>query len=242
MRFALEEGGAGGGTAPVCEFLRYLDIDFTLEELGIPTQVDDVDVRFRGARFHNVGRTAHDVASGHQHSVAMGIPELVREVLKALQAKSHEAMPRASLDALVCMDLCGRHLHSPSDVIEHDTSAVAELGWRSVSVLWPPYAVVVCAKPAAPQFLRARARRVFRYLGMPREVEGVPVRPSAMTSVAATALASVTVVGYVALGGLVLAGRTLGAVIDTVGASLGLWQPRVAESSDELTERLAGLF
>src|SRR5437867_2148034 len=51
--------------APVCEFLRYLGIQLTQEELSVPAKDDDVDVRFRDARFQNVermedGRRRHD--------------------------------------------------------------------------------------------------------------------------------------------------------------------------------------
>ena len=44
--------------APVREFLRYLGVGFAEGELVVPLKHDDVDVRFREARFQNVERIA----------------------------------------------------------------------------------------------------------------------------------------------------------------------------------------
>ena len=96
--------------APVRELLRYLGVSFTEEELVVPLKHDDVDVRFREARFQSVERivaarrrreevqqfaervrTAREVAARgvpRGDSVPMRVRELLREVHKALGNES----------------------------------------------------------------------------------------------------------------------------------------------------------
>lgn len=242
VSFFSEDGRTEREKAPVHEFLRYLGIEFKEEELAVPPKDDDVDVRFRDARFQNVERmepghrrheevrsfaervrTARDLRAlevSRPESVPMGVPELLREVLKALDKKTRKTVNRASLDTLVYVNLRGRHLYPAPDVIEEDTGAVAHLGWRSVSVLWPPYAVVLCAKPAAPKFLRVKVGRIIRHSGIPWEDGALPAGATSIVHVATSALATFAVAGYVALGGLVLAARAMRDVIGAVGALL----------------------
>ena len=61
--------------APVREFLRYLGVGFTEEELVVPLQDDDVNVRFREARFQNVERI---VAARRRHEEVRHFAERVR--------------------------------------------------------------------------------------------------------------------------------------------------------------------
>ncbi len=150
----------------------------------------------------------------------MGVHELLREVLKALDKKTRKTANRASLDALVYLNLRGRHLSPAPDVIEEDNSAVAQLGWRSVSVLWPPYAVVLCAKPTAPTFLRIKVGQIIRYTGIPWEDGALPAGATSISHLATVALGSFAVASYVTLGGLVLAARAMREVIGGLRARL----------------------
>ena len=236
-RFFSEQGRPEREKASVQEFLKYLGVQFRDDELILPPQDDDVDVRFRGARIQNVERMepgrrrhdevrrmaervrpAHDVSAleiPRRDSVPMGTAELVREVVRALERKSKKTTNRGSLDALVYMNLSGRHLYPAPDVIEDDTTGVAQLGWRSVSVLWPPYAVVLSAQQAAPSFIRAKARTVIRYRGVPWERRVVPPQSSGFVGVVNAIVERATVVAYVALGGLVLGARAVREVSGT---------------------------
>jgi len=242
--------------APVREFLRYLGVGFTEEELVVPLKHDDVDVRFREARFQNVERT---VAARRRHEevrqfaervrtarevAARGVPrgdsvpmrarELLREVHKALGNKSRKTVNRAALDALVYVNLRGRHLYPAPDVFEEDARAVADLGWRSVSVLWPPYAVVISAKSAAPKFLRVKTGQIIRHSGIAWEGAALPPEAASVAYVARSALAGLGVAGYVALGGVVLAARATRDVIDTLSARVR-GSARVVEAESAMT-------
>jgi putative endonuclease (uncharacterized protein DUF1780) len=232
-----EEGRPRRERAAVREFLKYLGVDFEDSELTIPAQDGDIDVRFRGARFQNVermnpdrrrhdeirrmaarARAADDISAleiTRSASVPMGMAELVREVVKALEKKTRKTTNRASLDALVYMNLRGRHLYPPADVIEDDTTAVVQLGWRSVSVLWPPYAVVICAQSTAPTFMRAKTRKVIRYRGLPWEDTAEPSGTNPLAGLTSAVAGGLTALAYVALGGLVLTARFLRQAIGT---------------------------
>jgi hypothetical protein len=237
-RFFSEQGRPERESATVREFLKYLGVRFRDDELILPPQGDDVDVRFRGACFQNVERmepgrhrrdevrrmaervrAANDVGAldiPRRDSVPMGTAELLREVVRALEKKTRAMANRGSLDALVYMNLGGRHLYSTPEIVEDDTSAVAQLGWRSVSVLWPPYAVVICAQQAAPSFIRVKARMVIKYPGTPWEGSASPPKSGSLAQLATGVVASLTVVGYVALGGLVIGARALREPISTI--------------------------
>jgi len=155
---------------------------------------------------------ARDVSALHiprGDSVPMGMAELAREVVKTLEKKSRKTTNQASLDALVYVNLGGRDLDPRPDVIEDDTSAVMQLGWRSVSVLWPPYAVVICAQSTAPTFIRAKARTIVRYRGVPWEGSAVPSETSSLARLTSAVGGGLAALAYVALGALVLSARVL---------------------------------
>ena len=214
--------------APVREFLRYLGVEFAVEELIVQPKDGDVNVRFRDARLQIVERledgrrrqeetrqSAERLRAARRdaalemptsYSVPMGVTELLRKVVAVLEDKIRKTASRAKLDGLVYVNVRGRHLHPVPEFID-DAGAVAELGWRSVSVLWPPYAIVLYARPGAPMFLRTKARRVIRYTGMPWEESAVTAQPGAVAQFLGALLETSAAVGYVALGALVLATR-----------------------------------
>src|SRR5438093_6489972 len=118
-----EDPGTEREKAPVREFLRYLGVGFTEEELVVPLKHDDVDVRFREARFQNVERivaarrrheevrqfaervrTAREVAARgvpRGDSVPMRVRELLREVHTALGNESRKTANPAALHPLL---------------------------------------------------------------------------------------------------------------------------------------------
>ena len=81
-----------------------------------------------------------------------------RSVNEGLAKKKHEhygVKNYPKLDALVCVNLRGRHLWplepTLNDEVAHD---LRRPGWRSVSMLFVPYGAVLVAQPVAPDFLR----------------------------------------------------------------------------------------
>jgi hypothetical protein len=191
VRLFSEGGRDEREKAPVREFLKYLCVPFAEDELRVPPKDDDVDVHFREARFQNVeriepGRRRHDEVrrfaeqAQQARSVAdlevptpgstpMTMAELLTEVIALLTKKKQMRMAtRSGLDALVYVNLQGRHLYPAPEAVD-DPSALAQLGWRSISVLFPPYAIVICATADAPDFLRQQLGRVVRFDGIPWE-------------------------------------------------------------------------
>jgi hypothetical protein len=83
--------------APVREFVRYLGIGFTEEELVVPPKDDDVDVRFREARFQNVERME---GAHRRHEEVRGLAERARtvcDVRALLGARSAEVGLRVTM-------------------------------------------------------------------------------------------------------------------------------------------------
>src|SRR5262249_56070652 len=103
----------------------------------------------------------------------------------------------------------GRQVYSPREGIGGDRRGIVQLGWRSVSVLWPPYAAVICAQSTAPTFIRAKTRKVIRYRGVPWEDTAVPSESWSLAHLASAVGGCFSAVTYVALGGLVLTARGL---------------------------------
>jgi hypothetical protein len=93
----------------------------------------------------------------------MSFSELSRGLAEDLstKAKHYGADGCSKLDALVMVELAGRHLY-PLDakldaVVER---RLAEQGWRSVSMVFIPYGVVVVGKKNSPEFLRTRVGNI----------------------------------------------------------------------------------
>src|SRR5262245_28244002 len=133
IRFFSEPGRSDRERAPVAEFLRYLDVPFTNDDLQLPPQDDDVDVRFGVASFQNIelidsGRARLDevrrlaerirracrVADLEvprwRDRVPMTIGDLTVEIVAKLMSKKQQRLAnRAQLDALVYVNLRDRH-------------------------------------------------------------------------------------------------------------------------------------
>jgi hypothetical protein len=166
--------------AVVRALLRVLGIAFADSEVIAPVEAP-IDVRFRQAQFHlrelgNHGRGCawqEDDTGVHQAStrtdrgdrrnpaVGMDLTVGVSHVTAALA--QHAAWYGArcvGLDVVVAVD--GDHgvLAPPAPAPE--IGALALQGWRSVSMVCPPYGMVLYAASGAPDFLRTVIGRLLQ--------------------------------------------------------------------------------
>lgn len=163
----------------VCRaFLRTLGVPFNDSELIAPT-IEPADVTFRDARFQvrdllrerkrgddwkereNQYRQAHsldDLVEPYSPPVPIELESLVPEVAAELSEKATKyGVGCKGIDALVYVDLEGAFLKANSPV--PNTNALERQGWRSVSLLFSPYGVVLLATTNAPTFLRDAVSR-----------------------------------------------------------------------------------
>jgi hypothetical protein len=143
-----------------------IDVIFRAADFQIMEIVGDrkrgLDWRRRQDRYRDAQRLA-DVLEPYTPSQPMSFDDAAQLVADRLSAKAarYGAATCANLDALVYIDLHNRHLW-PLEPTGHGR-ALAMLqtqGWRSVSVLFVPYGVVLLAAPTAPAVISARAGRV----------------------------------------------------------------------------------
>jgi hypothetical protein len=166
--------------AVVRTLLRVLGIAFAESEVIAPVE-PPIDVRFREAQFHlreldersggawqahdtrvHEARTLADRGDLRQPAVGMDFTVGITHITAALA--QHAAWYGArcvGLDVVVSLD--GHHgvLAPPTQALEMGTLALQ--GWRSVSVLCPPYGMVLYATSGAPDFLRTVTGRVLRH-------------------------------------------------------------------------------
>lgn len=164
-------------------FLRCVGETFEDGEI-IASNEEPIDVRFRGAdfqimevvgnkrrglewcqrqdRYRDAQRVA-DVLEPYTPSQPMSFDDAAQLVADRLSAKAarYGTATCASLDALVYVDLHNRHLW-PLEPADHARAAsvLQAQGWRSVSMLFVPYGVVLLAAPTAPAAISARVGRV----------------------------------------------------------------------------------
>jgi hypothetical protein len=158
--------------AVVRAFLCALGVTFAEAEIVAPVAAP-IDVRFRQAHFHlrelcdhpqgldgqeqnPRGRQAGMLADGGGPRGPAGgrdLAVIVPHVTAALAVHAAWYGARCvGLDALVSVDGCQHVLALHSQAPE--VAALPLQGWRSVSVLWPPYGIVLYAGSGAPAFLR----------------------------------------------------------------------------------------
>ncbi len=177
----LSNRGRGERDRAACAaLLRCLGVRFRQAELVVPPQ-DPPDVQFRSGRFelawafhpdrrpHNEWRerlerlrqakSLEDAMEPMDRRPPLSQVQVAALVAKRLENKVHRYDPgaRAGLDALVYAGLTP--VPFPADM--GFLHFVVTAGWRSVSVLMPPCAVVLRAEGSAPQFLRRRLGRTF---------------------------------------------------------------------------------
>jgi hypothetical protein len=174
--------------AIVRTFLHTLSLAFAEAELVTSVEAP-IDVQFRQAQFHlrelrahTWGRndTAHDMRvpqpralpDGGQRgdqAVGMDLAVLISRLTTTLA--EHAAWYGArcvGLDALVSVETCHGVLVQPAQPPE--VGALLMQGWRSVSVVCPPYGMVLYAAASAPAFLRLVSGRLVRH-GEPSDTQ-----------------------------------------------------------------------
>lgn len=151
-------------------FFRCLGVPFMEKDLLV-NQPEPIDVAALGGRFQvtevlDQDRRRHDeykkrleklkeilsfqkLFEPWQNPDPVPWSDVVGWVRKRL---SHKA-PHADIDALVYINLHHTFLHA--DSAEPTFSDVAKLGWRSVSVVYLPYSVVMSAADNAPDYIRS---------------------------------------------------------------------------------------
>lgn len=171
----------------VCRaFLRAIGLRFADSEIVAPCD-EPADVCFRDARFQirdhlagrrrgdewkqrqtrwNKARRMSDTLEPTTWPAPMRRGELVNTVAAALEAKSKKygVGGCSKTDALVYADITGTRFLMPRSVA-HNVTRLDQQGWRSVSVLFPPYGIVLLARDSAPAFLRkmvGKSRRAWR--------------------------------------------------------------------------------
>jgi hypothetical protein len=154
-------------------FLRCLGVPFTEQDLLVD-QPEPVDVAALGARFQITevlakGRRRQQEYEGrldelnqltcdeelwepweNPHTVSW------REVIELVAERLSHKTAHADIDALVYINLGQTFLDPKSEA--PNFSKVAALGWRSVSAVYLPYALVMYATEIAPAFLRKAVR------------------------------------------------------------------------------------
>jgi hypothetical protein len=157
--------------AVVRAFLRGLGMVYAEAEIVVPGAAP-IDVQFREAHFHLRelrhhlhGRDGQAQTGVHQSRACApgedpdertkGRPSAMLLALVTAVLAPHAAWYGArctGLDALVVVDE-GHHLLAPPALVS-GVAALPQQGWRSVSVWWPPSALVLYAASGAPAFLR----------------------------------------------------------------------------------------
>lgn len=167
----------------VCRaFLRCVGVSFADEEIVAPS-TEPVDVSFRDARFQvrevmeegrrrgdewklrqtrwNRARSMDDITEASVSSSPMQYIELIEIVTQALEGKSKKygKTQCSNIDALVYVNLTATRFLDPMTV-RGNASGLEGQGWRSVSILFPPYGIVMSAGAGAPSFLHLLMGRV----------------------------------------------------------------------------------
>jgi hypothetical protein len=157
--------------AVIRAFLRVLGVAYAEAEIVAPG-VAPIDVQFREAQFHlrelrdhPHGRDGQAQGRVHQSRACAngGDPSAMTEGRQRTVLLAHVTAvlaPHAAwygarcteLDALVVVDECQRMLALPALI--SGVAALPRQGWRSVSVWWPPAALVLYTADGAPAFLR----------------------------------------------------------------------------------------
>lgn len=169
----------------VCRaFLRCSGVPFSESEIVAPAS-EPADVLFREARFQvrellepgrrrgdewklkriraARARSMGDVTVDWPPPTPMSYSDLTVAITHALEEKSRKYGTRqcSKIDALVYANLTWtRFLRA--DTSPGDISGLKAQGWRSVSIVFPPYGIVLSATENAPGFLQRLLGRVHK--------------------------------------------------------------------------------
>lgn len=138
--------------------VRFRNADFQIMEI-VGNKRRGLEWRQRQDRYRDARRVA-DVLEPYSPSEPMSFDDVAQLVADSLSEKAarYGTATCASLDALVYIDLHNRHLW-PLEPAGHGRAAAVlqTQGWRSVSMLFVPYGVVLLAAPTASVVISARA-------------------------------------------------------------------------------------
>ena len=158
-------------------FLRSMGIAFVDDEIRAG-ECEPIDVQFRCANFqvmviignrrpHDAWRqrkifyenaeNISDLVSPWTNPSAMSSKEVIKRITNELETKAvkYGAKGCATVDALVYVNLPHRFL-CPSKSDPTCREQLVSQGWRSVSMLFPPYGSVLAACDTSPEFLSDR--------------------------------------------------------------------------------------
>lgn len=141
--------------------VRFRAADFQIMEV-VGNKRRGLEWRQRQDRYRDAQRVA-DVLEPYTPSQPVSFDDAAQLVADRLSAKAarYGAATCASLDALIYIDLHNRHLWPlESTGHGHAIAVLQTQGWRSVSMLFVPYGVVLLGAPTAPAVISARAGRV----------------------------------------------------------------------------------
>ena len=112
-------------------------------------------------------RSIRDLMEPWASSKQTSSDEVAELVASASASKSRRYGPAScsELDALVYVNPGGRHLWPVDPPHSEALLATLDQGWRSVSILFPPYGMVFFARPNAPDFLKVKAGQVMQCEG-----------------------------------------------------------------------------
>jgi hypothetical protein len=138
--------------------VRFRTADFQIMEI-VGDRKRGFDWRRRQDRYRDAQHVA-DVMEPYTPSQPMSFDDAAQLVADRLSAKAarYGAAACARLDALVYIDLHNQHLWPLEPAGNGRAAAMLQTqGWRSASMLFVPYGVVLLAAPTAPAIVRARA-------------------------------------------------------------------------------------
>ncbi|MGH8856753.1 MAG: DUF1780 domain-containing protein [Polaromonas sp.] len=159
-------------------FLRCAGVLFDPAELKNPQQ-EPPDVCFREAAFEVKmllgGRKIHgewkaiaqrrrsaqsidEVLEPAVHPQPISFADVLLMVEDELDKQTYDQQTCAALDVLLYVNIKGRFLNVQCPLPQ--TFAIGQKGFRSVCILFPPYAWVVTATASSPPFLRERIGKV----------------------------------------------------------------------------------
>lgn len=165
----------------VCRaFLRTIGVSFKESELIAPAE-EPADVDFQNARFQVRVLLEHDRKQGDDWKqkekdyaqadsldelckpyippTQISLTTLIPDVTEALVKKSEKYGAGChGLDVLVYVDLKNRFLEPDSKIPNLDE--LKKQGWRSASLLFPPYGIILYAKTMAPEFLKKEGQHI----------------------------------------------------------------------------------
>mgnify|MGYP001560367699 CR=1 FL=1 len=165
--------------AVVRAFLRCIGVTFAESEIVAPSS-EPADVSFREARFQVREILQQDRRRGDEWKLKarsqsmddasvtwkppptpMSAEELTLAITQALDAKAQKygRSQCSRLDALVYVNLTWTRVLRP-DTAPGNTAGLEAQAWRSVSLVFPPYGVVLSATSDAPGFLHQLIGRV----------------------------------------------------------------------------------